>query len=237
MRGAVADLTGGQPEGSEVSIANWGVPGLHTRIPANVATHPWWEPVEFLHDTGAEVMQLYRDDIDLLMGNIGPPHISYPWTIGLFSMVSPNQEYYMRDAILVRVCMLWQGNAPSIRAADRITAWTPAPAILELSNYNPVTSKRLDGPWIRKALYTATAPTMEQTRLFSSTSGGAQLPVRAVYPRPPPQGFYLGDIAPIQDRQWLRTVRPIDPTVWPDASKIPRQRGPMIANPQIPMDY
>ncbi|CAG8948052.1 unnamed protein product [Penicillium salamii] len=238
VTGPLADLPAGQPAGSEVGVTNVGVPGQHVRMPPNVATHPWWEPLEFLHDTGAQVMQLYRDDIDSLMGNIGPPtHISYPMTVGMFSMLNANQEYYMRDAILVRVCMLWQGNNESIRDADRITAWTPAPAILELSNYNAISSKRLDGPWIRKALYIATAPNVAQVRAFSTTKYGCNLPTGAEYPRPPPEGFYLGDIAPLQDRLWIGTVRPIDQTVWPDASKIPRQQGPMNLNPQIPYNY
>lgn len=142
-----------------------------------LAVHPWWANLEFLYDTGCDVMTLYQDDITLLVGPFGPGSVLYPAATGC-TLVQTLDGLTVRDIIMVQVCLLDDNRTQDNPDGKRITRWIATTASIVATNYVPGGPPRLDDQWLRRTVYHASQPEVTQRLRFSSTKNGLDLTAR-----------------------------------------------------------
>ncbi|KAJ6020462.1 hypothetical protein N7540_005966 [Penicillium herquei] len=116
------------------------------RIPG----YKWWYELEFMHDTGATMMALYRGDIRTLMGPFGPPNdppLRVAWTTVFYTANGPKTQ----EIVQVEATIL-DANG------QRLAPWTRIQACLMDGDHNPGMNARMDGPWLRYMMYFASVP-------------------------------------------------------------------------------
>ncbi|KAJ5171983.1 hypothetical protein N7492_004576, partial [Penicillium capsulatum] len=123
---------------------------LQYKLALRIPGYEWWDELEFLHDTGAGMMNIFRGDIRTLMGPFGPPRQRPPrvlWT----TQFATGAGNVTREIIELEVTMLNNNR-------ERIAPWTRIQVSLTNGDYRPGESLRPAGPWLRYIMYTATVP-------------------------------------------------------------------------------
>ncbi|CAG7954638.1 unnamed protein product [Penicillium olsonii] len=200
MPNIVMDHVGAPP--GPPTLAKGTPTGAPAPLPGHSTTHAWWVALDFLHDTGAEVMQIWDTDIDLMMAMDVNPTTNFPFTTGIHTMFNIRGDPTMRDGILLLACVLDENNLDAVGVQRRLTHWTHVPAAVETGGFIPSHTQRTDGPWIRKALYGATMPNADQFRIWANTRNALKLLSGQAYPNPEPAGVNLGVWPPM--REWIR---------------------------------
>lgn len=100
-------------------------------------------------------MSLFRDDLEIIAGPQRPPQTPEVVAMGMVSVIIADGSTVYYDLIMVEAT-LTDGRG------KRICSWVRTPAYIMPGTYRPGRNNRLDGQWIRRSLYTGSAPT--QTR-------------------------------------------------------------------------
>ncbi|KAJ5281261.1 hypothetical protein N7478_006633 [Penicillium angulare] len=130
--------------------------------------------VRFVDDTGADTMMIFRDDVQRLMGNQATKD-DWPWDHMMeFDLVIPSG--LQKFAVLVIAVEVNMYNKRPEELGHRILMrelWTIVRCEVMFEHdsvdQNGRRRERLNGPWLRSSLFTATAPT-DRKRLFVSTN-------------------------------------------------------------------
>ncbi|KAJ5901553.1 hypothetical protein N7495_002081 [Penicillium taxi] len=132
--------------------------------------------LEFRDDTGADVMLIFRDDLEILQGPPPPDilpgqsRVPFEQVMGLAYLGDASQQNTATPIYLVEV------NMYNLRVADDgdenrrflKDEWTPIRCAVN-QTVDSITEdgqprQRLSGPWMRRQLYQATAPEPERDR-------------------------------------------------------------------------
>lgn len=109
------------------------------------------EDFEFLHDTGASVMTIFRDDLELLVNRAGNRRAryirsdSYNTSGGPVVLASCEIEVALRD-----------------QNDNELTRWM-AIEVAVVGRRRRIGEDRLSGPWLHFSVFTATAPDNDRT--------------------------------------------------------------------------
>lgn len=166
---------------------------------------------DFLDDTGAEMMTLYRDDYELMAGPLADPATMTtgptadmnqtlrvhcrPCILGFNTFVSVGgpPSVYMIVAVKVNMPGQWSNEGYAKLVHSRITA-----AVTPFRRGAPDAPEvRLSGPWLRHMLYTATSPDNSH-RLLVANQKGALLQ----HMTSPFHGYAVPPMAPLIQRRW-----------------------------------
>ncbi|KAJ5285781.1 hypothetical protein N7524_001087 [Penicillium chrysogenum] len=110
----------------------------------------WFAELEFIYDTGANMMSIFEGDLNTLHGPFGATGAPRIPVIGLGS-VSTGGGTVNKQYIEMEVTIL-DGDR------QRMTPWTRTICALNSGDWKPGGVPRLDGPIVRDLLYTGSAP-------------------------------------------------------------------------------
>ncbi|KAJ5735007.1 uncharacterized protein N7483_000132 [Penicillium malachiteum] len=119
---------------------------MAVRIPG----YKWWSELQFMHDTGATMLALYRGDIRTIMGPFGPPNdppLRVAWSTVFYTANGPKTQ----EIVQLEVTIL-DGRG------ERLAPWTRIQASLMDGDHQPGVNARMDGPWLRYMMYYANVP-------------------------------------------------------------------------------
>ncbi|KAJ5692442.1 hypothetical protein N7462_001865 [Penicillium macrosclerotiorum] len=146
----------------------------------------------FADDTGAQMMMMYKDDMDNLMGTTGATDSPWDHIMGFDMFRGAIGEPAMNLLLAVEVNICAKGLASNLLPGRTPlkTSWMTVPCCISAaqSTWLDGTPKtRLSGPWLRQMLYTATAPEFpgSPSRMYISTtksglSGRNMLPAHSI---------------------------------------------------------
>lgn len=159
----------------------------------------WWEYLDMIYDTGAAIMKIFEGDLT----TIAPPQRPHAEIklMGHIQAITATSAIFRGTVIAIEVTIL-------DRKGKLMTPWVRTCTCLEPGNHIPgVTGHRLDGPWLRSSLFTATVPDGRREVYVATSRGRLNLPrvpfSERVEPRhpfmiplpagPPSPGVVLGD--------------------------------------------
>ncbi|KAJ5512104.1 hypothetical protein N7463_001656 [Penicillium fimorum] len=127
-------------------------PGLYM-IAIRVTGTRWYAELEFLYDTGACMMSLYAGDLQNIMGK----STAEPQVMRLNTVELADGRNQTGSVVELEVTILDTDER-------RMTKWVRVQCQLNRGWSNRV--NRLDGPWLRQMLYTASAPRDDDDNLW-----------------------------------------------------------------------
>ncbi|KAJ6014312.1 hypothetical protein N7540_008903 [Penicillium herquei] len=144
--------TGFWVEGYEIAV----------RIPNN----DWWATLTFLFDTGADVMEIFPNDLPLILGPNRPEIMSFGT-----SVVDQHAGEVYCPSIQVEVCLLDDKG-------KRMTPWTLIECDVFPTNERPGggPNYRIDGPVFRNLLYCCYVPDGRNSLITATEELGMHLP-------------------------------------------------------------
>ncbi|CAG8255376.1 hypothetical protein PENNAL_c0076G01082 [Penicillium nalgiovense] len=110
----------------------------------------WFAELDFIYDTGANMMSIFEGDLSTLLGPHGATDTPKIPVIGLGSVHTGGGTVH-KQYIEMEVTIL-DGNR------HRMTPWTRTICALNSGDWRPGDVPRLDGPIVRDLLYTGSAP-------------------------------------------------------------------------------
>ena len=142
---------------------------MQYKIACRIPGCKWWVPFDFMLDTGATMMDIYRSDIDVLRWprNRGVAHM------GQTQVNTGYGETHTFPVIYLEVCLI---DAKE----NRLTPWTSTPAMLiDDENLDPSTNLNLvraDGPLFRHLLHYTFVPNNKHEVIISRSQIRQHLP-------------------------------------------------------------
>ncbi|KAJ5365932.1 hypothetical protein N7517_008818 [Penicillium concentricum] len=141
---------GGQPPPNGFFIRTY---MIAIRVPGT----RWYAELEFIYDTGASIMTLYAGDLQHIMGrSTGEPQV-----MGLNTVELADGRLQTGPVVELEVTILDTDER-------RMTKWVRVQCQVDRGWSNGL--NRLDGPWLRQMLYTASAPRGEDDMLWIANS-------------------------------------------------------------------
>ncbi|OQE30801.1 hypothetical protein PENFLA_c002G03843 [Penicillium flavigenum] len=138
----------------------------------------WFAELDFIYDTGANMMSIFEGDLSTLLGPFGATGRPSIPLIGLGS-VNTGGGTVSKQYIVMEVTIL-DGNR------DRMTAWTRTICALNSGDWTPGGVPRLDGPIVRDLLYTGSAPNGLRQINIATTKSQLNLMDLDLVAHPPP---------------------------------------------------
>lgn len=183
---------------------------LALRLPG----YNWWIEMEFVYDTGANMMTIFESDIEALMG---PQH---PGTVGVNCPPIPlmgSLEITTNNGNVTRP--IYELEATVIgQAGKRITPWTRVPCHVNPGEHPAEDFLRLDGPILRYLLYVSSIPnntgniTASTNKLSIHFGKSAAVPVRDRIPDYSPTTMWQSLTAPAAGAAY-QTIAPPQKTL------------------------
>ena len=121
-----------------------------------------------MHDTGASGMSLYTGDLETLAGPNRALLTAVP-LVGWCEIADSHDKLHPVRVIEVEATVL-------DNKGNRMSNWVRAEAFLKDGDFVRDQGQRLDGPWLRNALYTATVPDGKHELYIASSSNELRLP-------------------------------------------------------------
>ncbi|KAJ5580244.1 uncharacterized protein N7459_006229 [Penicillium hispanicum] len=197
------------------------------RLACRLPGYPWWCEFEFVYDTGATVMMLYAQDLTMMRGPYAPPaypEARTPGAMGLGAAYGPGK---VMRVVEIEVTILDSSRR-------RMTSWTRVTtAVRSGSVRGPRGGIRLDGPFLRRALFTGTAPDGLGRTVLSNVKSMPSIQARNLVTNPPPAWGYNGSfyINHYTGQPW---AAPGILALPPPPTKGPQPKGPKAMPPRAP---
>ncbi|KAJ5547391.1 hypothetical protein N7494_004976 [Penicillium frequentans] len=125
---------------------------LHVyRVAFRLPNFQYWEEMTMLYDTGATMTRIFWDDVVRLQGEFTTDDHPIP----IVGAVRAEEMTSFTDAtvIMIEVCLINQAQ-PNVRE----TPWIRIQCAVSEGPADPRYPQRLDGPWLRHFIHTATEP-------------------------------------------------------------------------------
>ncbi|KAJ5698578.1 hypothetical protein N7462_000583 [Penicillium macrosclerotiorum] len=162
------------------------------RLAVRLPYYDWWDSMMFLHDTGANIMNIYDSDLNLLMGPFRPPLYPQIPVVGRLR-IETNSGSLIADVIEIEVALM--------NEQDRLlTQWTRVPCWMKSGIYVPGESvPRIDGPLLQYLMYQLTVPDGKfDLHIFTSRRSLFPLPTApsSHHRQGPPMSKYSIELTP-----------------------------------------
>ncbi|KAJ5587713.1 uncharacterized protein N7459_003478 [Penicillium hispanicum] len=143
----------------------------------------FWTRREYVYDTGSDCMDIYEADVAAIMG----PYVPDVPILGETAIQSSNGQYSVRSIFEIEVTILNED-------LNRLSPWFRVQCAVKPGMWDPDKGIRCDGPWLRHALYTGTAPDASKNLHFSTSRRSLRLPTASNQDRTVPRT--LNTVAP-----------------------------------------
>lgn len=125
---------------------------LKTRLACRLPHCPeWYEELDFVFDTGAEIMNVYWQDLTIIMGHYDPNQVGYPPIIGVI-YINNVSGTVLRYVVELEICHI--DPVQNLR----MTPWVRVQTTVTPGSYTPQSTSRLDAGVLRHLLYMGFAP-------------------------------------------------------------------------------
>ncbi|KAJ5640850.1 hypothetical protein N7528_000475 [Penicillium herquei] len=226
----VEGTRGSRPTLSYVRLTLRGLTGHNCHeydISIRIPNNDWFATLPFLFDSGSDVMEIFPNDLPLILGPNRPDVMSFGTSI-----VDQHGGEVHCPSIQVEACLL-DGNG------KRMTPWT----LIECDVYpqnerpGPGPNYRIDGPVFRNLLYCCYVPDGRNSLITATEELGMHLPKSVPQSRRRPNVREFMPLVAPENRRPVEGIPPVDPAAealrhpgWPSRARgVPENAPPRPA--------
>lgn len=164
-----------------------------------------YDEVLMVFDTGATDMHIFRNDLETIAGPLRPPTAPEIFVMGEICTRTVDGSRLFYSYIMLEAT-LTDGKG------RRLSKWVRTPAYLMPGSFKPGFNSRLDGQWVRRSLYTGSAPTQTSKIIHFVAAATERSELRL--PHVPQDERPRPDIPPSRPVEPGTKITLKDPPVW-----------------------